>query len=221
LTPEALAILKSTAGSITAAKAFSFKVVVNRDRPATNKQLLTYFNIDQVTVLRPDKFRIDVDGEHHDVQFFFNGGKATIFDPETKLYASQSGPGTIDGMLEVLDKRGIVFPMGNLLQSNPYDSLVDGLQTAYIIGRVNIGKKTFIHLAFTEAAADWQLWVEPGDKPLPRAGMIIYKTEPGMPRIVMDFSDWNLNVQPDSAMFDFVKPDDAHEIQFLPPKAGK
>ena len=68
---------------------------------------------------------------------------------------------------------------------------------------------------FTEPSADWQLWVAPGDKPVPRVMTIIYKTQPGSPRSTMDFSDWNLNAQPDPAMFHFVKSDDAHEIQFL------
>jgi hypothetical protein len=124
-------------------------------------------------------------------------------------------------MLQALDKEGVSFPVNNLLQSKPYDSFVAGLQTAYIIGRVDIHKKTFIHLVFTEASADWQLRVEPGDKPVPRAIIIIYKTESGMPRTVMDFSDWNLDAHPEPSLFEFTKPEDAHEIQFLPLKAGK
>lgn len=221
LDPDALNILKATSGAITGANAFSFRVRVSHDRPATNNQLITYFKEEAVTVSRPDKLRIDVDGEHHDVQFFFDGKTATLFDPKTKLYAAHSAPGTIDAMLKVLEKQGVSFPINNLLESNPYDSLAEGLQTAYVVGRVEINNKTLIHLVFTEASADWQLWVEPGDKPLPRALIIIYKTEPGMPRTVMDFSDWNLNAQPEAATFEFSKPDDAHQIQFLPMKAGK
>ena len=186
LDPEALAILKATSGAITGANAFSFRVRVSHDRQATNNQLVTYFKEETVTVSRPDKLRIDVDGEHHDVQFFFDGKAATLFDPKTKLYALHPAPGTIDAMLQVLQKQGVSFPINNLLESNPYNSLAEGLQTAYIVGRVDINHKTFIHLVFTEASADWQLWVEPGDKPLPRALIIIYKTEQGMPRIAMD-----------------------------------
>lgn len=187
--------------------------------PATNSQLVTYFRDETVTLSRPDKLRIDIDGEHHDIQFFFDGKTATLYDPEAKLYTA--APGTIDGMLQAVEKQGISFPVNNLLQSKPYDSLADGFQTAYIIGRVNIHKKTFIHLIFTEPSADWQLWVEPSDQPVPRAIRIIYKTEPGMPRTVMDFSDWNLDAHPEPALFEFAKPDDAHEIQSLPLKAGK
>lgn len=221
LDPEALSILKAMSSAITGANSFSFRVRVTHDRQATNNQLVTYFRDEAVTVSRPDKLRIDIDGEHHDIQFFFDGKTATLSDPEAKLYAAHSAPGTIDGMLQVVEKQGISFPINNLLQSKPYDSLADSLQTAYIVGRVNIHNKTFIHLVFTEPSADWQLWVEPGDKPVPRGIVIIYKAEPGMPRTVMDFSDWNLDAHPEPALFDFAKPSDAHEIQFLPLKAGK
>jgi hypothetical protein len=221
LDPDALAVLKKTVSSITDAKSYSFKVVVARDRLATNDQLVTYFNFDTVTVSRPNKLRIDVDGEHNDVQFFYDGKTATLFTPERKVYVSHPAASTIDGMIDAMQKRGVTFPINDLIQSNAYDSLVKGLQTAYVIGRVDINQKTFIHLVFTEANADWQLWVEPGDKPLPRAMTIIYKKEPGSPRITMDFKDWNLNAQPSPDTFEFVKPADAHEIQFLPEKAGK
>lgn len=221
LDPDALAVLKKTVNSITSSKAFSFKVLVARDRQATTDQVITYFNSDTVTVSRPDKVRIDVDGEHNDVRFFYDGQSATLFNPEGKFYVSQKAPGSIDGMLAAMEKKGVSFPISDLLASNPYDSLVRGLQTAYVIGRVDINQKTFIHLVFTEASADWQLWVEPGDNPVPRAMTIIYKKEPGSPRITMDFRDWNLNADAQADLFDFVKPSDAHEIQFLPEKAGK
>jgi hypothetical protein len=221
LDPEALALLKSTSESITGSKAFSFQARIARDRLGTNNQILTYYNIDTVTVSRPDKVRIDIDGEHHDVQFFFANGKATIFDPETKFYKSDTAPSTIDAMLKTLETRGVSFPMSDLLQSDPYPSFVSGLQTAYVVGRVNIGKKTFVHLIFTEASADWQLWVEQGDKPLPKGISIIYKSQPGSPRITMDFTDWNLNADAPADTFEFVKPEGAHEIQSLPTKGAK
>lgn len=221
LDPNALELLKATIDSIAGAKAFSFKAHVARDRQASNNQLVTYFNEDTVTVMRPDKLRIDVDGEHHDLQLFFDGSKATLFNPEEKLHLSQPAQGTIDTLIEKLEARNVSFPMTDLLQSHAYDSLIKGLQTAYVVGRVNVEGKTAVHLVFTEASADWQLWVEPGDKPVPVGMIIVYKSETGAPRVTMRFTDWNLNAQPDAGMFTFVKPDGAHEIQFLPVKAGK
>lgn len=222
LDPDALAILKQTSQSITGAPNLAFHVRVARDRLATNDQIVTYFNLDEVTVSRPNKLRINMGNEHHTIQFFFDGSKTTLFEPEKKLYLTRPVSGTIDDMLKSLDTHGVSFPMSNLLESDPYDSLAKGLQTAYIVGRVNIDNKTFIHLVFTSgASADWQAWIEPGDKPVPRAVIIIYKSVPGSPRITMDFTDWNLNAQPAAAMFNFVKPAEAHEIQFLPANAVK
>ena len=70
--PEALAVLKQATDTIKNAKAFSFRARTARDRMATNGQILTYFQESRITVSRPDKLRVDVDGEHHDVVFLFN-----------------------------------------------------------------------------------------------------------------------------------------------------
>src|SRR5690242_15840428 len=83
LDPQAVAILKSTVGSIADAKTYSFQVRVSRDRQATNNQLVTYITLQRVTVSRPDKVRIDIDGEHHDLQFFFDAGKAACLTLNT------------------------------------------------------------------------------------------------------------------------------------------
>ena len=113
------------------------------------------------------------------------------------------------------------FPLRYLIQSDSYGLLSKGLLTAYAVGRVDIFDKTFVHLAFTEATADWQLWVEPGDKPLPRRLEIVYKTEDGKPRISIDLTDWNLNASTDPSIFSFNKPEGAHRIDLLPAEGEK
>jgi hypothetical protein len=222
LDPAALDLLKQTVSSVANAKTYSFKVVVAHDRIATNDQLVTYVNYDAVTVSRPNRLRIDVDGEHNDVQFFYDGKTATLFNPEHKFYVTHPASSTIDDMLDAIEKQGVTFPINDLITTNSFNALVKGLQTAYVVGHVKINQKMFIHVVFTEASADWQLWVEPGDKPLPRAMTVIYKKQPGSPRTTMDFRDWNLNAVAPASTFAFVKPADAHEIDFLPPqRAGK
>jgi hypothetical protein len=213
--PDALAVLKQATDTIKNAKAFSFRARTARDRLATNGQLLTYFQDSRITVSRPDKLRVDIDGEHHDVVFLFNAGAATLFQPKQELYTSLSAPKTIDQMLATLEKIGIVFPTSNLFRSDPYPSLIDGLETAYVVGKVNMFGKEFVHLAFTEADADWQLWVELGDKPLPRRFEIVYKKDPGSPRIAADLSDWDLSANPAPDLFTFHKPAGAHQIELL------
>ncbi len=214
--PAALNVLRAVTNAIKCTDTYSFRARVSRDRLGTNGQIITYFRDNHITVHRPDKLYINVDGEHQDVEFFYNGREATLYDPAQKLYTSLPAAKTIDATLDVLEKRGIQFPTSNLLRSDPYHSLVDGLTGAYVIGRVNIDGQTFHHLAFTEPDADWQLWVRPGKTPLPRRVEIVYKTQPGSPRVSIDLSEWNFSPNVNASLFTFQKPAGAQEIGLLP-----
>jgi hypothetical protein len=187
--PQALDVLKASIDLVAKAPSFSFRVKVARDRLASNNQILTYFNDDTVTVTRPDKIRMDVDGEHHDVDFYFDGSHATMIEPSTNLYVSLPAPKSIDAMLDDLEKRGVYVPLASVLTSDPYRELSDGLQTAYVIGRVDMYKKEFVQLAFTQDNADWQVWIENSKEPLLRRADIVYKKQPGSPRVTLEFYD--------------------------------
>jgi hypothetical protein len=60
-------------------------------------------------VSRPNKLRIDVDGEHNDVRFVYDGKTATLFNPEHKLYVGRPASSTIDGMLDAIEKQGFLY----------------------------------------------------------------------------------------------------------------
>ena len=212
--PLALEVLKAATDSIRAANTFSFRARISKERLATNYQKITYFQDLRVVVSKPNKMRADIDGQHHDVQFLFDGSEGTLFEPEKKLYATFPAPKNLDLLVDALDKRGTHLPIANFLESDPYKSLSDGLKAGYVIGRVNISGKTFNHLAFTEDGADWQLWVEPADKPVPRRLEVIYKKQQGAPRVTVDFMDWNLAADPAGVQFTFTKPDGANKIDF-------
>ena len=221
LDPEALAVLKATADSVGNAQSFSFRARVHRDRMSAKNEIVTFFSDNTVTVSRPDKVRMDISGEGQDLQFFFDGTQVTIFEPGSNLYASEPAPPTIDGTVASLRKRGITFPVSELLQSNAYASLVDALQKASVVSRQSIYGRSLVHLAFTEASADWQLWIEDGEAPVPSRVEIIYKKKPGMSRVVVDFSEWNLHAQPRPETFQFVKSGGAQQTDLLPATGGK
>jgi hypothetical protein len=90
--PEALKVLKSSTDVIKNAKAFSFRSRTAKDRLASDGQILTYFQESRATLARPDKLRVDITGEHHTVEFFFNPGEATLFDPKQLFYSSLPAP---------------------------------------------------------------------------------------------------------------------------------
>src|SRR5439155_14560189 len=86
--PLALQVLKATTDPIRDAKAYSFRALVSREHTGTNVQIITLFNLSDVTVERPDKIHVDFKGRGKEVQLFCNAGQCAFYTPSEKLYAT-------------------------------------------------------------------------------------------------------------------------------------
>jgi hypothetical protein len=213
--PLALEVLKAATDPIRASRTYSFRALVSRDHLGTNGQIVTLFNVTDVTVQRPDKLHLSFQGKGKKVELFYNAGQSILYAPEEKLYAQISSPATIDATLDSLEKKDVFIPIRNFLQTDPYKSLTDGVVTGYVIGQVMLFDQTVHQLAFTEKDAEWQLWVVGGDQPRVRRLQVIDRSKPEYPRVTIDFLDWDLNAAPSADLFTFKKPDDAKEIEIL------
>jgi len=212
--PLALKVLKAAMEPIRTAKNYSFQTRVMRENLGTNGQIITYFTTSEVIVSRPDKLRVNFRGKSRDVQLFYDGGRAVLYTPAQKLYATISAPKTLDGMLDALEGRGVYLPSKNFIESDPFQVLAPDLKTGYVIGEVELYDMPVHQLAFTEDKAEWQLWVTGGANPRIQKLEVIDKGRSREPRVVVEFSNWNFNasVQPD--MFTFKVPPGATEIEF-------
>jgi len=213
--PLALKVLKAVTDPIRNASAFSFLTRTMRENLGTNGQTITYFTASEVIVVRPDKLKVTFRGRGRDVQLYYDGGKAVLYSPGPNLYATISAPQTLDAVLDRLEERGVYLPVKNLLESDPYQSLASDLKTGYVIGRVEVFGTTPIHqLAFTEDKAEWQLWTTGLPNPRIQRMEVIDKGRTNEPRILIEFSDWDLSpvVQPDA--FTFKVPAGAKQIEF-------
>jgi hypothetical protein len=211
--PLALKVLKAVTDPIHNAKAYSFKTRAMREDLGSNGQIITNFTTTEIFVSRPNKLRVNFSGRGRDVQLFYDGERAVLYSPGPKLYATLQTPKSIDAALDALEKRGLRMPVKNFVESDPYQSVVRDLQTGYVIGRVDVYGKEAHQLAFTEATADWQLWVTGGPNPRVQKLQVIDKERPGAPRTVVEFSDWNFDAPIRAEMFSFKVPPGAKEIQ--------
>jgi len=62
------------------------------------------------------------------------------------------------------------------------------------------------HLAFSLGKVDWQIWVEQGNRPVPKKIVITYKDEAGTPEYTAIFSDWDFQTKLKDTQFNFVAP---------------
>jgi hypothetical protein len=214
--PLALKVLKAVTDPIRDAKAFSFRTRAIREYLGSNGQIITYFTTSDVTVGRPDRLRVDFKGRAQEVQLYHDAEQTVLYAPGPKLYAViPARAKTLDGVLQELEKRDVFLPAKNLLASDPYQTLVPDIKTGYVIGKVQMYGKEVHQLAFTEKDAEYQLWVTGEPDPRIQGLAVVNMALAHEPRVMIEFSDWNLNPQIQADTFSFKKPAGAKQIDFL------
>lgn len=85
---------------------------------------------------------------------------------------------------------------------------------------MTIDGSPYLHLFFFQPPGiELELWLEKSDRSLPRRLIVTYRSLPGQPNFIAEFSDWNFNTHPSEADFTFQPPADAVQIQLKPPGA--
>jgi hypothetical protein len=168
---------------------------------------IQFTNSGDALLNRPDKLRAHRLGGYSDVALVFDGKTVGILDRDNNGYAQFSGPATVDELIHALrDGHGVALPGSDLLLSQSYEVLVSDVIEAKYIGRGIIDGRECEHLAFRNFDTDWQLWVEAGDRPIPRKMVITSKTVNGAPQYTIRVKAWRTGVTPAADAFAFVLP---------------
>jgi len=171
-----------------------------------------------VWVSRPDRLRSENSGDTTDMLFVFKKGGFLLFDKEDNSYIAEKAPDSIDGMLDELAKKyDQLPPLSDFVRADPEKGLIADVRDARHIGLTKIGDTKCHHLAFRQKALDWQLWVEDGDKPLPRKLVITYKREAGQPQYAAVLHHWELAAKNDAKLFDLTPPAGAKRVEIAEP----
>ncbi len=213
----ALDQLKRMSTALAAAKAISLRSSSTVEVPAKTGQFVTLFATSEITLQRPDKLRVNVTGEVPNYEFYYDGKTIVASATGDKVYSITPAPTTIDAMMPFADeKTGIHFATADVLFSDPYAMLTQGVTSAFVVGKDTIQGTPCEHLAFRSPGVNWEIWIESGPSALPRRLAVTYTTVTNFPRFLVEMSDWNLQPSLAAGNFDFKKPADAKEITFQP-----
>jgi hypothetical protein len=211
---DAKAILKSMTdyvGSQTTIE-LSFDSAIEVITPELEK--IQFTNSGGALLSRPDKLRAHRVGGYADVELIFDGRTVSVLGKHRNVYAQFDGPESVDALIEALRAgHGVALPGADLLLSNAYEVLADGILEAKHIGRGVVDGVECEHLAFRNLDTDWQLWVEVGDQPIPRKLVITSKTLNSAPQYSLQIKDWKTGVTPAADAFDFTPPADAQRLE--------
>ncbi len=216
--PRAMEILQKMSDLLGKTSSFGFTAEETYDEHDGN-QMLQFSNIRSVAVRRPDRIVADTSGDTVNRSAWFDGKRFSLLDKEHNVYGSSEFSGTIDQLLDRLDEQfEVVIPLGELISENLLAQLTERLRGASYVGLHKVGDAKCHHLAFILDLLDFQIWLEAGEKPLPRKLLITYKQEPGMPQYTAVFTRWNLEMETPDSLFEFQIPAGARKIDWTVPE---
>ena len=100
----------------------------------------------------------------------------------------RDGPGArrpiANSSTELYERTGIQLPLEDLFRWADQDhSDIDKLTSAFNVGTATIDGVATDHWAFRSADFDWEIWIEQGDRPVPRKYVLIDRTDPTLARL--------------------------------------
>lgn len=218
ISPEAQAVLDRMSAFLTAQKTFSIDSQSTRDDVVAFGYKVQDNEHATLTVQLPNKLRTEISGDERNRLFVYDGATLTMYSPDDSAFTRVKAPDTIGKLVEKLLNAGIEMPMIDMLYSVHHDALTEAVRAGILVGDSNIDGVDCDHLAFRQANVDWQLWVEQGDKPLPRKMVITTRYEVGDPQYQVTMH-WNLKPKIDASTFTFKPGKGVNEIPFTDPAA--
>lgn len=208
-------LLKKAYTYIGNAKKYSFEATIFNEDNLGGEMLIYLRHHYKVSVVGPDKVRMDVKGDAENARMYLKEGTVSIMDNDEKSYAQVKVSSDINDAIDDLkDTYGFPIPLTQFI----YSDMADDINTStegYYLGTVFLEDKTpCYYIAFPEKEWDVHFWIEKGDKPLIRKVSYLDKMRKGQPRSFIKL-DWDLTSSIDEKIFDFKAPEGVQQAKVL------
>ena len=191
--PQAEKLLRRMSDYLAGRQQFTVRTENTIEVVLTSGQKLQFASPAAASVWRPNKLRADRKGDILNQEFLYDGKNLTLYNPKENLYATTAAPPTIDEMLDFArEKLDVIAPGAEILYGNAAERMLKVTTSGFVVGPSVVGGVKSTHLAFRGAEVDWQIWIEDGDKPLPRKFVLTSKKVAGEPQFIVLIRNWDV-----------------------------
>ena len=213
--PQAVAALQKMGKYLRSLKSFSVHGDTTLDVVTEDGQKLQFPGSVDYKVRTPNDLQLSWKTDRKERELYYDGKTLTVYGPKNKYYATVDAPPTLRDLLtDARDRYGIELPLPDLFLWGTDEAPVSDLKAATFVGPARIDGSVTEQYAFRQDGVDWQLWLEVGDKPLPRRLVITTTDDPAQPQYSTTLT-WNTNASFKDSAFTFVPPKDAAKIELL------
>jgi hypothetical protein len=214
--PEADQLLRKMSDFLAGLEQFSIQTENSIEVILKSGEKIQYDSPAEAMVQRPNKVYAERKGDIVNQEFYYDGKTLTLYNPDQRYYGTVPAPPTIDQAIDFArESLDLYAPGGDFLSQNAYKVLMEDVVSGLYIGMSVVGGTKCHHLAFRGNEVDWQIWIEDGDKPLPKKFIITTKWMTAAPQFTMYVKKWDLSPKFSENVFTFVPPKDAHRIDFI------
>jgi len=202
--PQADALLRRMSAFLGHQPFFSVEAEIWQDLNLWSGQRVQAGRNVVIQLRRPNRFRAEMRSTRRSRGLLYDGKSLTIVDRAQGYYGTIPAPALMDEALDVaVEQFGISLPLEDLVVLDPYKSAIKNVNSGVYIGLVSVLGVSCEHIAFSQDAIDWQLWIEEGATPVPRKVVITYKDERGAPQYTAILSHWDFSTLPPDIAFVF------------------
>jgi hypothetical protein len=144
-------------------------------------------------IRRPDRFYISYGDDLSAKELWYDGKTLTIQDHLTNIHGVVPAAGTIDATTALLvEKYGLFLPLAEIFSADSYAKYSEAARTRLYLGIHDVNGRPAHHLLFTGDHADWQIWIDAGEVPLPLKIVVNQFDTLGEPQQTIVLSEWDL-----------------------------
>ena len=220
--PDPLPILQKMCDFLKSQQQFTYKAEIADDQVYYGDKKLQYEIDTETFVRRPDRLRVNAEGDLVDKQFYFDGKTITLYDKDHNVYGAFEVPADIENALEKAHKEfGVHVALTDLASPTLWKLASKRIKHSLYVGQLKIRGVLCHHLSFDGDNVQFQVWIDAGTEPLPRKVVLTHKNLPGSPQWTVYLSDWNFSPQLNDNLFAFTPPAGAEKIKFIPVQASQ
>ena len=204
-----MASLLSSTPSFTVHLEKSFDVVLE------DGAKVQYSGAADIAMRRPDRLYVIYGDDVSAKELWYDGSTFTLLDLLHNVYGSVETAPRIDATLEQLSADyGVHLPLAGLFSTDPYAKYVAGVRSKRYFGLHDVDGIPSHHFLFRGDHLDWQIWIEQGERQLPRKIVVTYKEFEGSPQQSIVMTDWDLEAELDDELFVAEVPEGAVKVEF-------
>lgn len=189
-------LVKRMSETLTGADSFSVHAEKLFDVVLLEGPKVQYAGAMDIAVRRPSRLYVSYGDDLTSKELWYDGKSLTIQDHDANVHGIVPAAETIDATTALLaDKYGLFLPLAELFSADSYAKFADAAGTRLYLGIHDVNGQPAHHLLFTGVRADWQIWIDAGEVPLPLKIVVNQIDVPGEPQQTIVLSEWDLSAE--------------------------